>query len=111
MRAAAVVVSSLFAAAAAAEPYVVGARPHGAVRFKVEGPIDDVNGETRVLSGTLERDITKIETAHGVIPVDLSMLRTGSDERDRDMRVEFLQTQRFPFALMTIEKIERVSAA
>lgn len=96
--------------AAVAETYTVAPKPHGAVRFKVEGPIDDVLGETKQLSGNLELDPASWATARGVVAVDLSLLRTGIDERDRDMRVEFLQTNRFPFALLSLDKVERPSA-
>lgn len=98
------------AGAAGAEPYVVAPKPHGAVRFKVEGPLDDVNGETKSVGGMLELDPGNLAAAKGVLAVELSVLRTGIDERDRDMRVEFLQTARFPYALLTLEKIDRPSA-
>ncbi len=103
--------SVLVATAAAAETYTIAGKPHGAVRFKVEGPIDDVNGETKQLSGSLELDPANLAATRGVVAVDLSLLRTGIDERDRDMRVEFLQTNRFPFALLSLEKIDRPTAA
>jgi polyisoprenoid-binding protein YceI len=105
-----VVLSCLLSLSAEAAGWSVAPRPHGFVRFKVEGPLDDVNGDARVISGSLEIDPSAWASGHGVVAVDLSQMHTGIDERDRDMRVEFLQTQRFPFALMTIDKIERTSA-
>ncbi|MBL8957521.1 MAG: YceI family protein, partial [Myxococcaceae bacterium] len=101
----------LAAGVASAETWVVAPRPHGAVRFKVEGPIDDVNGETRQLSGSLELDPTNLAATRGVVAVELSQLRTGIDERDRDMRVEFLAVARFPFAILQVDRLERPSAA
>jgi polyisoprenoid-binding protein YceI len=100
----------LFAFVAQAGTWSVAPRPNGSLRFKVEGPLDDVVGEARVISGNLELDPNGWASGHGVVAVDLAQMRTGIDERDRDMRVEFLQTQRFPFALMTVDKIERPSA-
>jgi polyisoprenoid-binding protein YceI len=100
----------LLAFSAEAGTWAVAPRPHGFVKFKVEGPLDDVLGETHTIAGTLDLDPNAWTGGHGVLAVDLSQMRTGIDERDRDMRVEFLQTQRFPFALMTVDKIERPSA-
>jgi len=110
MRFAFLVVLAL-SSAARAEQYTVAGKPHGAVKFKIEGPIDDVNGETKQLSGNLELEPANVGASRGVVAVDLSLIRTGIDERDRDMRVEFLQTNRFPFAIMQIDKLERASAA
>src|SRR4051794_29686094 len=92
----------LMSLSAEAAGWSVAPRPHGFVRFKVEGPLDDVTGDARVISGTLDLDPNAWAGGHGVVAVDLSQVHTGIDERDRDMRVEFLQTQRFPFALLTI---------
>jgi polyisoprenoid-binding protein YceI/mono/diheme cytochrome c family protein len=81
------------------------------VRFKVEGPLDDVMGETRSVSGSLELDEKDWAKGKGVVSVQLDGLRTGIDQRDQDMRVEFLQTERYPYALLAIERIDRPSTA
>ena len=99
----------LLPAMALGEAYTVAPRPHGQVRFKIEGPLDDVTGETKVIAGMVE--LQSIGATRALVAVDLGTIRTGIDERDRDMRVEFLQTTRFPFALLQVDKIERPSAA
>jgi polyisoprenoid-binding protein YceI/mono/diheme cytochrome c family protein len=95
--------------ALAADPQWVKTR--GTVRFTVEGPLDDVTGETRDATGALVFSPEAWSKGTGVIGVDLSKLRTGIDQRDRDMRVEFLETNRFPRAVLTIDSIEKPSAA
>lgn len=102
-------ISVLVALAANADDFVVSSGPHGKVKFKVEGPIDDVHGETRAVSGKLEVDPQKWTQTKGWVAVELAALRTGIEQRDRDMREEFLETGKHPFALLSVEKIERPS--
>lgn len=106
----ALILSSLLVAsvANAADPQWVKTR--GLVRFVVEGPLDDVIGETRQSSGILTFDAASWGKGTGAIAVDLNSLRTGIDQRDKDMRVEFLETSRFPRAILTIDSIEKPSA-
>lgn len=93
--------------ALAADPQWVKTR--GIVRFSVEGPLDDVYGETRQSSGVLTFAPEAWGNGTGAIAVDLTTLRTGIDQRDKDMRVEFLETSRFPRAVLTIDSIEKPS--
>ncbi len=79
----------------------------GTVLLIIEGPFDDVHGETHAVSGALELDPEAWAEGKGSFAVELDTLRTGIDQRDEDMRVEFLQTTRFPKAILTIEKINR----
>lgn len=99
------------ALSAAAEPLVVATQPRASVRFKVVGPIDDVAGSTRAVAGQLELDFENIQAARGTVSVNLTTLRTGIDARDQDMQVEFLDTPRFPDAVLTIDALERLTDA
>lgn len=85
-------------------------KTRGVVRFGVEGPLDDVIGETRQSSGVLTFSPETWSKGTGTIAVDLASIRTGIDQRDKDMRVEFLETSRFPLAVLTIDSIEKASA-
>ena len=100
----------LFAPVVFAGNYRVAPGPHGSIRFTVEGPIDDVKGESRSVEGSLAIDPAAWTNGRGVVGLPLDTVRTGIPARDADMREEFLQTSRFPFALLTIDKIERPSA-
>ena len=95
-------------AAFAADPQWVKTR--GFVRFMVEGPLDDVIGETRQSSGVLTFSPEAWSKGTGAIAVELGSIRTGIDQRDKDMRIEFLETSRFPRAVLTIDSIEKPSA-
>ncbi|MBL8949474.1 MAG: YceI family protein [Myxococcaceae bacterium] len=109
MRTAALTLGLLVASvASAAEGQWV--RSKGIVHFIIEGPFDDVHGETRQVNGALNIDPDGWAKANGSVAVDIDTVRTGIDQRDEDMRVEFLQSSRFPKAILTIEKIERASA-
>ncbi len=102
-------IASLAAPLSTAAPWVVGPRPHGEVRFTVQGPLDDVSGVTRDVSGSFQLDPANLAAVSGAVAVALDTLKTGIDQRDDDMRVQFLETSRFPHALLTIERIERTS--
>lgn len=111
MKTTALLFSFLLAQPALGGAYRIAPGPHGSVRFIVEGPIDDVKGESRSIEGQLDIDPAAWTKGRGVVGVPLDTLRTGIPARDADMREEFLQTSRFPFALLTIDRIERASAA
>ena len=98
--------SAAFAADAELPTWV---KTRGMVRFSVEGPLDDVVGETRQSSGLLTFSPDNWAAGHGAIAVDLTTLRTGIDARDRDMRVEFLETSRFPRAVLIIDSVDKAS--
>lgn len=104
-------VVSLFAATSLADIWTVGPKPRGFVRFTIEGPLDDVNGETRQMTGNFNVDTKAWGGGKGVFAVDLTTLKTGIDQRDEDMRVEFLETKRFPYAILAIESIAQATPA
>lgn len=106
----ALMLSSVLFASAALAGDAQWVKTRGLVRFVVEGPLDDVIGETRQSSGVLTFDPATWSKGTGAIAVDLNTLRTGIDQRDRDMRIEFLETSRFPRAILSIEGIEKPSA-
>lgn len=101
---------ALCALRAPANTWEVGPRPHGEVRFTVEGPLDDVPGITREVSGTFTLDPRDVTQVKGAVSVPLDTLKTGIEQRDDDMRVQFLETAKFPNAVLTIERLERASS-
>ncbi len=107
MRLAALVLFVSSVASAAETQWV---RSKGIVHFIIEGPFDDVHGETRQFQGSLNLDPDAWAKGTGSVAVDIDTIRTGIDQRDEDMRVEFVQSSRFPKAVLTIEKLERPSA-
>ena len=100
----------MLAVSAWAAPFQVAAGGHGSVKFVVEGPIDDVPGETRSVFGNLDFNAAAWPETKGLISVRLAAIRTGIEQRDEDMRTEFLEVTRFPFAVLELQKIERPSS-
>jgi polyisoprenoid-binding protein YceI/mono/diheme cytochrome c family protein len=92
------------------QTYIVAPRPHGEVRFAIESPIDDIDGETKSIGGSITVDFEDLAKGTAVIGVALDTLRTGIDQRDDDMRIEFLQTARFPTALLVVDQLGSLSA-
>jgi polyisoprenoid-binding protein YceI/cytochrome c len=102
--------SALLAQAAFANAWTVAPRPHGTVKFKVVGPVDDVVGVTTAASGNLDISLDDVTASKGVFAVNLGAITTGIDQRDQDMRGEFLEVTRFPFAILALGSISKPSA-
>ncbi|MBC7879972.1 MAG: YceI family protein [Anaerolineae bacterium] len=63
-------------------------------------------GTTSGVSGTLSFDDQTGEILKAEVEVDLATLDSGNGLRDGRMRNEFLQTDKFPKATLTIDKLE-----
>lgn len=94
-----------------AATWVPGPKPRGEVRFTITGPLDDVPGATREVRGSLSFDASALAGTHGVVSVPLDSVRTGIEQRDADMREQFLQTSLFPWALLAVDRVERLSSS
>lgn len=105
----AVLVAVLLGVSALGEPWMVAPKPRGFVRFTVEGPLDDVTGDTRAMAGEFVVDPSAWAGGKGTFAVDLGSLRTGIDQRDDDMRAEFLETKRYPFAILTLDGLSQAT--
>jgi polyisoprenoid-binding protein YceI len=63
-------------------------------------------GTTSGVTGTLSFDDQTGELLKGEVEVDLASIDSGNGVRDGRMRNEFLQTDKFPKATLTIDKLE-----
>lgn len=63
-------------------------------------------GTTSGVSGTLNFDDQTGEILKAEVEVDLATIDSGNSLRDGRMRNEFLQTDKFPKATLTIDKLE-----
>lgn len=63
-------------------------------------------GTTSGVSGTISFDDQTGELLQGEVQVDLATIDSGNGLRDGRMRNEFLQTDKFPKATLTIDKLE-----
>jgi polyisoprenoid-binding protein YceI len=81
----------------AADPVAFKLLPnYSRATFKSDAPLETFVGNTAAegVAGTLTVDPTKPQTASGVIKVDMTLVRTGIDKRDADMRSKnYLDTE------------------
>ena len=78
-------------------------------RFRVEAPLDAIEGSTSALSGELRFDEGSWSEGKGTVRIDLARFGTGLSLRDEDLRDQFFQVDRFPQAVLTIARLERPS--
>ncbi|HEY1906354.1 MAG TPA: YceI family protein [Myxococcaceae bacterium] len=81
----------------------------GRARFRVEAPLDAIEGSSSGLTGELRFDEARWSEGSGKIRIALSGFTTGLSLRDEDLRDQFFQVDRFPEALLTITRLERTS--
>jgi mono/diheme cytochrome c family protein/polyisoprenoid-binding protein YceI len=81
----------------------------GRARFRVEAPLDAIEGSASGLSGELRFDEASWSEGTGRIRIDLSGFTTGLSLRDEDLRDQFFQVDRFPEAVLTLSRLERPS--
>jgi polyisoprenoid-binding protein YceI len=75
------------------------------VTFTLGAFLHTVRGTLRLKHGTVRFD-TETGEATGEVVVDLSSGTTGNSSRDRKMREEVLESQRYPEAVFTLERVE-----
>jgi polyisoprenoid-binding protein YceI/mono/diheme cytochrome c family protein len=81
----------------------------GRARFRVEAPLDAIEGSSSGLSGELRFDEASWAEGTGSVRIDLSGFTTGLSLRDEDLRDQFFQVDRFPQAVLTVSRLERPS--
>src|SRR5262249_38029214 len=81
----------------------------GRARFRVEAPLDAIEGSTSGLSGELHFDEASWAEGTGKIRISLTGFTTGLTLRDEDLRDQFFQVDRFPEATLTLTRLERPS--
>jgi polyisoprenoid-binding protein YceI len=81
----------------------------GRARFRVDAPLDAIEGSSAGLSGELRFDEATWAEGTAKIHIALSGFTTGLSLRDEDLREQFFQVERFPEAILTITRLERPS--
>ncbi|HEY1416418.1 MAG TPA: YceI family protein [Myxococcaceae bacterium] len=81
----------------------------GRARFRVDAPLDAIEGSSAGLTGELRFDEAGWSEGSGKIHIALSVFTTGLSLRDEDLRDQFFQVDRFPEAVLTITRLERPS--
>jgi len=70
------------------------------VRFESKAPVETVVGTSSAIRGWVEVDPSAVGDSAGVhVEVDLATLKTGIGLRDRHMRENHLETERYPQAI------------
>ena len=78
--------------------------------FDSKAPLEKIVGTTNKITGSVQvnpKDITKGLKA--AFTLDLASLRTGIDKRDEHMRDNFLETAKYPEAILTLNKVTKAS--
>ena len=78
--------------------------------FDSKAPLEKIVGTTNKIMGHVQvnpKDITKGLKA--AFALDLASLKTGIDKRDEHMRDNFLETAKYPEAMLTIDKATKAS--
>ncbi len=75
------------------------------MRFTVDAPLDEIVGMSQALSGRANFDAVS-GLGSGSIAVDLTSFHTGIALRDEDLRDQFFQSDKYPQAILTIDKLD-----
>jgi polyisoprenoid-binding protein YceI len=85
---------------------IVPGRGDNRVQFTSEAPMETVVGTTHTMTGFVEiNPASDGLSSRGEVHVDLASLKTGMELRDRHMRENHLETDKFPEAAFTISTI------
>ncbi len=85
-------------------------RGRDVLTFDSKAPLEKIVGTTSKITGHIQvnpKDITKGLKA--AFALDLASLKTGIDKRDEHMRDNFLETSKYPTAMLTIDKVTKAS--
>ena len=83
------------------------------VQFKTAAPLEDIVGITNKINGQIKVNPNDLRDAatSARFEVDLADLKTGIALRDTHMREQYLQTDKYPTAIFTLERIRKASAS
>jgi len=96
----ALLLALLGAATARAADFVLAPNAGSTVGFESKAPLESFRGETRAVGGRIRADLDHLAgDAEVTVDVDLAALDTGIGLRNRHMRENHLETDRFPQAV------------
>ena len=78
-------------------------------QFKSKAPLETIVGTTNQIAGKIivhPDDVTK--DLQATFEIDLASIKTGIKMRDEHLRDQYLETKKFPTAMLTIENIVKV---
>jgi polyisoprenoid-binding protein YceI len=81
------------------------------VTFTSKAPLETVVGKTAEISGFIQVDPTDLTgTSRAELQVDLASLKTGIGLRDRHMREQYLEVEKYPVAAFNLTEVKTASA-
>ena len=83
--------------------------PRDTFQFSSDAPLEKIVGTTNNIAGKVivhPDDIT--ENLQAFFELDLATIETGIAERDKHLRSEYLETQKYPKAMLTVDDIIKV---
>jgi polyisoprenoid-binding protein YceI len=90
----------------------VPVRERCAAGFDATSTLHDFRGWTKAVEGSVSFDPERLEaTARATIVVDARTLDTGHPDRDREMRRDHLQSERFPEMKFELKEFRRTAGA
>ena len=99
------------AGSAFAESFHITPGEPNLVQFVSKAPLETFKGKTRSVSGSVQLDPNAIGDSITVrVAVDLASLDTGIDIRNRHMRENHLETEKYPTAVFQGGKIHNATA-
>ena len=84
--------------------------PRDTFQFSSDAPLEKIVGTTNNIAGKVivhPDDIT--ENLQASFELDLATIETGIAERDKHLRNEYLETQKYPKAMLTVDDIIKVN--
>jgi hypothetical protein len=81
------------------------------VTFTSKAPLETVVGKTAEIRGFIQVDPTDLTgTSRAELQVDLASLKTGIGLRDRHMREQYLEVEKYPTAVFNLTEVKTASA-
>jgi polyisoprenoid-binding protein YceI len=89
-------IASATVAAAAPRTFAITNDGRSWVGFRLDDTIEDIDGDTKKISGAITADPENLATASVTLTADTASLDTGMKMRDDDMRDEYLEVKKYP---------------
>jgi polyisoprenoid-binding protein YceI len=86
--------------------YVNGNQKNDAVKFTSKATLETIEGKTSEIKGYVSVDPSEVTSgAEAKLAVTLESLKTGIDMRDKHMRENHLETEKYPEAVFILNKV------
>ncbi len=85
--------------------------PRDSFQFESEAPLEKIIGTTNNIIGEIILQPNNVvEDLQASFEIDLATIKTGIKERDKHLREKYLETRKYPKAILTIDRIIQVES-